>query len=314
MAKTSPVNREFKDRLFKFIFGNPEHKDWTLELLNAFLGTDYVNSDDIEFTTIEDAVYMGMKNDVSFLFYGMMSFFEQQSNFDRDVPFRFLCYTTMVYNNHEKTTKSFTRNEFGQRELPFPICVCFYNGLTDKEDRIELKLSDCFKKVPRLEIEPSIEVKVTMMNINYGRNKELLAKCKPLSDYSWFVAQVRLNLKTMALEEAIDVALRDMPDDSILKPFLMANKAEVKNMWITEYDQERAFEDQWAAGRAEGEVIGEARGIKKGEVIGEKRGEEKGTFKTLLRLLSRGQLTLEEAASDAGLSEEEFLEQTKRLS
>ena len=81
-------------------------------------------------------------------------------------------------------------------------------------------------------------------------------------------------------------------------------------MWITEYDQERAFEDQWAAGKAEGEVIGEARGIKKGEVIGEKRGEEKGTFKTLLRLLSRGQLTLEEAAFDAGLSEEEFLQKT----
>ena len=90
----------------------------------------------------------------------------------------------------------------------------------------------------------------------------------------------------------------------------MANKAEVKNMWITEYDQERAFEDQWAAGkaegRAEGEVIGEARGIKKGE--------NNGTLKTLLRLLSRGQLTLEEAAFDAGLSEEEFLEQTRRLS
>ena len=114
----------------------------------------------------------------------------------------------------------------------------------------------------------------------------------------------------MALEEAIDAALRDMPDVSILKPFLLANKAEVKNMWITEYDEERALEDQWAAGKAEGEVIGEERGIKKGEVIG----ENKGTMKTLLRLLSRGQLTLEEAAFDAGLSEEEFLEQTSRLS
>ena len=29
------VNDEYKDRLFKFVFGNPEHKDWTLSLYNA---------------------------------------------------------------------------------------------------------------------------------------------------------------------------------------------------------------------------------------------------------------------------------------
>ena len=29
------INREYKDRLFKFIFGNPRHKDWTLTLLNG---------------------------------------------------------------------------------------------------------------------------------------------------------------------------------------------------------------------------------------------------------------------------------------
>ena len=61
------INREYKDRLFKFIFGNPRHKDWTLTLLNAVSGTNYTDSDAVEFTTIEDAVYLGMKNDVSFL-------------------------------------------------------------------------------------------------------------------------------------------------------------------------------------------------------------------------------------------------------
>ena len=74
--KYKGINREYKDRLFKLIFGNPRHKDWTLALLNAFLGTNYTDSDAIEFTTIEDAVYLGMKNDVSFLFNGVMSFYE----------------------------------------------------------------------------------------------------------------------------------------------------------------------------------------------------------------------------------------------
>ena len=70
------INREYKDRLFKYIFGNPLHKDWTLTLLNGVSGTNYTDSDAVEFTTIEDAVYLGMKNDVSFLFNGVMSFYE----------------------------------------------------------------------------------------------------------------------------------------------------------------------------------------------------------------------------------------------
>ena len=63
----SNINREHKDRLFKFIFGNPENRKWTLSLYNAVNGYSYENADDIVYTTIEDAVYMKMKNDVSFL-------------------------------------------------------------------------------------------------------------------------------------------------------------------------------------------------------------------------------------------------------
>ena len=61
------VNDEHKDRLFKFLFGNPEHLDWTLSLYNAVNGSSYNNPDDIRFNTIEEALYLGMKNDVSFI-------------------------------------------------------------------------------------------------------------------------------------------------------------------------------------------------------------------------------------------------------
>ena len=53
------VNREYKDRLFRFIFGKEENKQWTLSLYNAVNGSNYTNADDVEITTIEDAVYMG---------------------------------------------------------------------------------------------------------------------------------------------------------------------------------------------------------------------------------------------------------------
>ena len=61
------VNDEHKDRVFKFMFGNPDNRAWTLDLYNAINGSSYDNPDDIQFNTIEDAVYLGMKNDVSFI-------------------------------------------------------------------------------------------------------------------------------------------------------------------------------------------------------------------------------------------------------
>lgn len=74
------VNREYKDRLFKFIFGSPENKEWTLSLYNAINGTHYTDASAIEFNTIEDAVYMSMKNDLSFLFLieNIMNLYEHQ--------------------------------------------------------------------------------------------------------------------------------------------------------------------------------------------------------------------------------------------
>lgn len=59
------VNKEHKDRLFSFLFGREENRKWTLSLYNAVNGTGYTDPKEIEITTINDAVYMGMKNDVA---------------------------------------------------------------------------------------------------------------------------------------------------------------------------------------------------------------------------------------------------------
>ena len=88
--------------------------------------------------------------------------------------------------------------------------------------------------------EPDIEVKVTMININYGHNEELMQACKPLGDYAYFVNEARANQKTMgSLAAAVDAAIANLPDHSLIKPFLIANRSEVKSMFITEYDEER---------------------------------------------------------------------------
>ena len=238
MSSFKGTNRQYKDRLFKFIFGNPENKEWTLSLYNAMNHSSHTNPDDIIFTTIEDAVYMSMKNDVSFLIADNMSLYEQQSTFNPNMPMRFLVYAGMVYERYMNNNRDYHKYSPKQQKAPTPKCVCFYNGRTETEDVVILKLSDSFKP----DSKPDIEVTVTMININYGRNKDLMKICKPLNDYSFFVEEVRSGKnQTDNLEEAIDNALKKLPDDSVIKPFLLANKAEVKHMCITEYDEERTF-------------------------------------------------------------------------
>ncbi len=60
------ANKNNKDRLFKMIYGREENKAWTLSLYNAINGSDYTNHDDIKINTIDDVMYLGMKNFVLF--------------------------------------------------------------------------------------------------------------------------------------------------------------------------------------------------------------------------------------------------------
>ena len=97
------AQREFRDRLFKFIFGNPDHKEWTLQLYNAINGSHHTNVDDIQLNTIDDILYMGMKNDVSFLINDTISFYEQQSAINPNMPMRYLIYLGRLYSKYARS-------------------------------------------------------------------------------------------------------------------------------------------------------------------------------------------------------------------
>ena len=246
-------------------------------------GSDYTDPEAIQFNTIEDAVYMSMKNDVSFIMEDAMNFYEQQSTFNPNMPMRFLIYAGMVYNKYIEVSGSYRRYSTVQQYAPAPRCICFYNGVSEKDDRAVLKLSDAFRGDTRADID----VRVTMININYGHNRELLERCRPLKEYSWFVNEVRVNRMSMdSLENAIDAALGKMPEDFIIKPFIMANKAEVRNMCITEYDEERTFAEQRAEGIEEGMEV--------------------GVVKTLYKLVKEGIIDISKAAEEAGMTVGEF--------
>ncbi len=282
-SRTDNGNIKYKSRLFSFIFGREEHKEWTLQLYNAISGSSHTDPNDIKINTIEGTVYMGMKNDLSFLvtdtvtMYSSVQIYEHQSTYNPNMPAREFMYAGMLYDKYIYTEGL---RRYGSKLMPLPIpkLVVFYNGEMETEDQVIVNLSDAFKEEIRRRIEnikdkewpeseverlyrkadPDISVRVRMININYGRNRELLENCKPLKEYSWFVEKVRDNNRPdkegnrLGIEKAINKAIDEMPDDFEIKQYLVANKAEVVHMCLTEYDEKKTMEQFKEEGREEG--------------------------------------------------------------
>ena len=267
------VNKEYKDRLFNFIFGSPENKKWTLSLYNAINGSNYTDENAIEINTIKEVLYLGMHNDTSFLLSDTVNVYEHQSTYNPNMPLRQLQYLGSLYEGYIAKNKL---NKFGDEllELPVPKLVVFYNGLTEKADERILYLSDSFKGKNRNEAD--VEVRVKMLNINYGHNKELLEACRPLFEYSWLIDKIRQYLKIMERENAVGRAIDEVPEDFVLKPFLKEKKAEVFSMLLTEYNEEEVME----LFRADGE--------RKGRKEGEKIGDEKRLIGLICKKLRKG--------------------------
>ncbi len=249
------INTKYKDRLFSFIFGRPERKEWTLSLYNAVNGSSHTDPEDIEIMTMEDILYMGMKNDMSFLITDTANMYEQQSTYNPNMPVRKLMYAARLYDRYIHMNRL---NIYSTKQirLPVPKLVTFYNGMEEREDDI-LELKDAFltEDGKPAETESDIQVRVRMININYGKNKELMGACRPLSEYAWFIAEIRRNNQGMDIESAVDSALEAMPEEFGLKKFLVANKAEVKQMCITEYNEAETMEQFREEGREEGEIL-----------------------------------------------------------
>lgn len=251
------VNNKYKDRLLNFIFGSPENRKWTLSLYNAVNGSNYTDESQIEFNTIKEVLYLGMHNDTSFLISEMMNVYEHQSTYNPNIPLRMLQYLGHLYEGYITRNKL---NKYGSTllKLPVPKLVVFYNGFKETEDEVILRLSDSFPEGIRNEAD--VEVKVRMININYGHNKELMEACKPLSEYSWMIQMIKEKSKSMSIENVVDSVIDEMPEEYTIKPFLKAHRAEVKGMLETEYNEAEIMELFKEDGRREGRELGREEG------------------------------------------------------
>lgn len=239
-------NRTYKATIFAMLFEDKEH---LLELYNAVSGKHYTNPEMLEINTLENAIYMAMRNDISFLIDARLSLYEHQSTYSPNLPLRFLLYISALYSSMTKDA-----NLYGTKaiELPPPRFVIFYNGKDEQPDRQILKLSDLYT----INEECSLELEAVMLNVNSGHNKELMEMSHTLWEYAEYTARVREYTETMELEEAVERAIEECIQEGILKEFLEKNRAEAKNMSIFEYDQERHIkqerEEAWEEGRKAG--------------------------------------------------------------
>lgn len=265
-----------------------------LKLYNAINGTSYDDPDLLQVNTLENAVYMSMQNDVSFIIDMRLNLYEHQSTYSPNLPVRYLLYVADVYSDYTKDM-----NLYGTKavKLPTPRFVVFYNGQAEQPDRKELKLSELFS-IP--DADPSLELKAVMLNINKGHNRKLMETCRTLQDYAEYTFRVREYAAEMPLDLAVEQAITECISEGILADFLRKNRAEAKKVSIYEYDEERHMRQTREEGMEEGYANGFSQGI------------EQGITQTVINLLKSGLLTDIQIREITGLDQKQLDELKKK--
>lgn len=260
-------NAKYKDSLFRRVFGAEDKRSarWRLELYNALSGRNHTNPDDLEITTLENVIYIKIKNDVSFLVDSQMNLWEHQSTMNPNMPLRGLFYFAVLYQKHLATIDEalFTTKLV---KVPAPQYVVFYNGDDEAEDINKLRLSDAFID---FDSPGDFEWTATMININKNHNERLHKSCKALYDYCIFVDRIKSNIKSgMKKEAAIDEAIDWAAKENLFEGFIKEQRAEVRMDLLTEFDQEQydriRRREGYEAGVSDGITQGISQGITQG--------------------------------------------------
>ena len=267
--KQLTTHRNYKDTVFRMLFSDREN---LLSLYNAVSGAHYDDPEKLEIVTLENAIYMGMKNDLAFIIDTDLFLYEHQSTYNPNMPLRDLFYISSEY---QKLVDKRSLYSSVLQKIPAPQFIVFYNGTEKKKDSWVNHLSEAFKN---LSGNPKLELEVLTLNINEGHNPELMEQCQTLREYAQYVTCVRRYAKEFELNKAVKLAVDECIRNNILSEFLRANKSEVISMSIFEYDKEEEerklrkaeYEAGVAAGMKDGMKAGVADGISKGKILAKK--------------------------------------------
>ena len=281
-------HREFKSRIFAMLYSDPEK---ALELYNAVNNTNYDNPELLEINTLDNAIYMSMHNDVSFVFDARLSLYEHQSTFNPNLPLRYLLDVADLYSGMTRG-----KNLYGRKmiKLPEPRFLIFYNGRERQPERKTLKLSELYFVKTE---SPALELEALMLNINAGYNKELMDVCGSLRDYAEYTDRVRKYAGEMPLETAVEKAIDECIREGILGEFLEKNRAEAISVSIYEYDEEAHIRMEKEESRQEGIEEGRQEALLKGTELLMETYQEfgKSTDEIVAKLKEKFHISEEEA-------------------
>jgi len=242
-----PVNRKYKDSLFRDMFNN---KEKLLELYNAIEGTDYKDPNAIEINTLEDVFSIGMKNDISFRIYDRLVLIEHQSTINENMPLRMSMYLHILWGKIVQESQK-SRYQKHSVEIPDPLLIVLYNGKEDFPKEKTLYLSSLFIN-KNLE-KKIVDAEVKSLNVNKGCNPELECKSEALDACVTCIDKIREYEKEHTLDEAIELAIQYCIDNELEKEYFTQRKAEVINMLTGEFNLEEYKEVLLWEGIEEGE-------------------------------------------------------------
>jgi len=285
------VARDHKDKLFRFYFMD---KRRLLSLYNALNGTSYTDPEALEVNTLKNAIFISMKNDISFIIDSEMCLYEHQSTLCPNMPLRGLFYFAKLY---QKIVSEREMSSPIRIIVPTPKYVVFYNGKEKNDKEFVQYLSDSFEKKE----DACMEVEVRHINVNYDTHHELLERCKEIEDYAYFIHEIRRNAERFPIEEAVSRAIEHCIEQGVMKEFLIEHRAEVASMSIEHFNMEVFVKDSREVGYEEGEKAGFERGFEQGIEQGIEQ-----TRKVMLAKFLQSGGTPEQAMIMFGVTQEEL--------
>ena len=259
MSDNITGNREYKDNVFRLLFGD-ESK--SAELYNAIKGTNYTPNV-LKMNTIQNPLYYGgLRNDVSFTVEDkLVILLEHQSTINPNMGLRCLLYIADIYKQLIQSNKD-DLYKSTPMSIETPEFYVLYNGKGKYPEKDIVKLSDLFKVQG---IENNLELIVTVYNVNHGHNAEIMKRSRTLGEYAVFINKVhdyeynkRLT-RTEALNRAVEYCLRA----NILIEFLHKYGGEIVSILNMEWNMDDALRVRGEEGVIQGEQ-------KKAEEIAEK--------------------------------------------
>lgn len=233
-------NIQYRDSVFRDYFNAPTR---LLSLCNAVLGTEYRDAEKLQINTLEGIFFDNQKNDISCTIEdNFLVLIEHQTSVNNNMPFRCLSYVAELLNNLVVDKDRLYHKALIR--FPRPKFFVLYDGDAKEPLQREMRLSEAFDGDGS-----TLELVVTALNINFGLNQPLLAKCQYLREYSTLVGKVKEGIRAgLTRKEAISRAVKFCLDNGLMKGYLEEKSKEVFNMLALQWEQDKAIRASYEDG------------------------------------------------------------------